>query len=339
MEQHIQIINQFPRQNILVVGDLVLDQYITGTVSRISPEAPVPVVLQENSFFTPGGSANVAHNLASLGCSVSLLGKIGDDIEGTMLRKELEHRNISLDGVMVDERVDTIFKTRIIAQHQQVVRLDRERVLEDDDVFQTEKALPFISRRINDFDAIIVSDYGKGMITANFMAELVKLAHEHSKIIVVDPKVEHFHEYGTVTSITPNRNETETALKNIFPNRRKELGILSTTLKTTIEIEAAGQGLLEYLNIESLLMTLGEDGMYVFEKGKAPFPLPTRAREVFDVSGAGDTVIAVFTVALATGAEKQVAADIANHAAGIVVGKMGAVAITSDELIKSVKEY
>ncbi len=322
----------------MVIGDVVLDQYIKGSVTRISPEAPVPVVLQHESFFTPGGAANVANNLRRLGAQVTLVGKIGDDIEGNILKRELENRKITTAGIFIDPSIDTIFKTRIIAQHQQVVRVDREsRSDGQDDRFKKEKVVPFIRRNFSKFDAVIVSDYGKGMVDALLLSEVRALAATHKIQVIVDPKLEDLRDYGQVTCITPNKKEAETALANIPVETRKEHGIRSIRLDNKEDIERNGRGLLAYLGIESLLITLGEQGMYVFEQGKASFPIPTRAREVYDVSGAGDTVIAVFALSLAAGANKHQAADIANYAAGIVVGKMGAVAIEPDELKAALK--
>ena len=327
------IIAKFKTKRLLVVGDIVLDRYIKGSVSRISPEAPVPVVLQEESFFTPGGAANVANNLRSLGAQVTLVGKIGKDAEGGILKKELERRKITTAGIFTDGRMDTIFKTRIIARHQQVVRLDRETRLDfKDDSVQKTKIIAFIRRNFSKFDAVIISDYGKGIVDAGLLSAVRSLAGEHKIPVVVDPKLEDLRGYGRVTCITPNKQEAETALSVIPQETRKRYGIRSTRLDTKEDIESNGRGLLAYLGIESLLLTLGEHGMYVFEQGKAPFPIATRAQEVYDVSGAGDTVISVFVLSLAAGADQHRAADIANHAAGIVVGKMGAVAVGLDEL-------
>lgn len=330
------ILSKFKNQKLLVVGDLVLDQYIKGSVTRISPEAPVPIVLQQEAFYTPGGAANVANNLASLGAQVTLVGKIGDDIEGAILSKELAKRHIKTIGLFVDPLVPTIFKTRIIAQHQQVVRVDRESPIQDGvDVVKLNKVLPFLKKHLTSFDAVIISDYGKGLIDQQLLNVVHQLAVSQKIPVIVDPKVEDLRFYGRVTSITPNKREAELALKAIPESARQSFGIVSTTLDKTQEVEANGRGLLNYLGLESILITLGEHGMYLFEHGKKPFPIPTRAQEVYDVSGAGDTVISVFALCLATGASKSHAADIANYAAGVVVGKMGAVAITMDELKKA----
>ena len=333
MSKYNTIIGRFKGKRLLVIGDVVLDRYIKGNVSRISPEAPVPIVLQEESFYTPGGAANVANNLVSLGADVTLVSKIGDDIEGSILKRELTLRHIHTKALFIDGRMDTIFKTRIIAQHQQIVRLDREKPNRTDlDLIKEGKILPFLRRHMKEFQAVIISDYGKGLIDSRLLAQVHELAFRYKLPVVVDPKLEDLREYGQVSCITPNKKEAEAALKNISENTRKAVGIRSTKLDSKDDIEANGCGLLRFLGIESLLITLGEHGMYLFEHDRKPFPIPTMARQVFDVSGAGDTVIAVFALCLAAGADKSQAAKIANYAAGIVVGKMGAVAIQLDEL-------
>ncbi len=338
MSKYNSIIRHFKGKRLLVIGDVVLDQYIKGSVSRISPEAPVPIVLQEESFYTPGGAANVANNLASLGADVTLLSKIGDDIEGNILKRELQKRHIHTHGLFVDSHIDTIFKTRIIAQHQQIVRLDREKPARAGlDFVKEGKILPYLRRRMKDFEAVIISDYGKGLIDSRLLAQVHESALSCKLPVVVDPKLEDLREYGQVSCITPNKKEAEAALKNISESARKAFGINSTKLESKEDIEANGRGLLNFLGIDSLLITLGEHGMYLFEHNKKPYPIPTMARQVFDVSGAGDTVISVFTLCLAAGADKSQAAQIANYAAGIVIGKMGAVAVELDELRQTMK--
>lgn len=338
MSKYDPIISKFKNRPVLVIGDLVLDQYIKGSVSRISPEAPVPVVLQEESFYTPGGAANVANNLASLGAKVTLIGKIGDDIQGKIFNKELSKRRIATNGVFIDPGMETILKTRIIAQHQQVVRVDRERVFKDkDNKITKNKIFPFLTKHINDFQCIVISDYGKGLIDSDLLIQVHQLMMKRKIPVIVDPKVEDLRFYGHVSGVTPNKKEAETALRSISEEMRKSLGIISTKLDHKEEIEVNGQGLLNFLGIDSLLITLGEHGMYLFEPNKKPFPIATRAQEVFDVSGAGDTVISVFALSLASGANRRQAADIANYAAGVVVGKMGAVAIELDELKQAIK--
>lgn len=337
MSKYNNIIRHFKGKRLLVIGDVVLDQYIKGSVSRISPEAPVPIVLQEESFFTPGGAANVANNLASLGADVTLVSKIGDDIEGNILKRELVKRHIRTTGIFIDSAIDTIFKTRIIAQHQQIVRLDREKPSKTGlDLIKEGKIFPFLRRHLKEFQAVIISDYGKGVIDTRLLAHVHELALRYKLPLVVDPKSEDLREYGQVNCITPNKKEAEAALKNISEETRKAFGIRSTKLDDKEDIENNGCGLLNYLGIESILITLGEHGMYLFERNKKPFPIPTMARQVFDVSGAGDTVISVFALCLAAGADKSQAAEIANYAAGIVVGKMGAVAVGLDELKQAI---
>ncbi|MBI3601883.1 MAG: D-glycero-beta-D-manno-heptose-7-phosphate kinase [Candidatus Omnitrophica bacterium] len=341
MSKYHSIIGKFKNRSVLVIGDVVLDQYIKGSVTRISPEAPVPIVLVQQSFYTPGGAANVANNLASLGAKVTLVGKIGGDIEGSILKKELTKRCIHAQGIVTDPGMDTILKTRIIAQHQQVVRVDRDPAKGGtegcEDKVKRLKIFPFLRRHIKDFDGIIISDYGKGMIDLSLLSEVHTLALEHKISVIVDPKVEDLRFYGQVSCITPNKKEAEAALKAISAEARKAFGIMSTALDKKEDIETNGHGLLNYLGIDSLLITLGEHGMYLFEHNKKPFPIATRVQEVFDVSGAGDTVISVFALSLAAGANRRQAADIANHAAGVVVGKTGAVAIELDELKEAVK--
>ncbi|MEI7999554.1 MAG: PfkB family carbohydrate kinase [Candidatus Omnitrophota bacterium] len=337
MSKYTSIISKFRNRSVLVIGDLVLDQYIKGSVTRISPEAPVPIVLVNETFYTPGGAANVANNLASLGAKVTLIGKIGDDIEGGILKKELTKRRIRTEGVFIDPSISTIFKTRIIAQHQQVVRVDRESAsLQEVDQVKKAFVFPFLRRHIKDFDAIIISDYGKGMIDLEVLNEIHSFVQTRKIPVIVDPKVEDLRFYGQVSSITPNKKEAEASLKMVSEEARKAFGIVSDKLDKIHEIEANGQGLLKFLGVSSILITLGEQGMYLFEHNKKPFPIPTRAQEVFDVSGAGDTAISVFALSLSAGANRQQAADIANYAAGVVVGKMGAVAIELNELKKAI---
>lgn len=337
MNNYKKYINKFNKQKVLVIGDIILDRYILGNVSRISPEAPVPVVLEEKSFYTPGGSANVSHNLVSLGAQVTQIGKIGNDFDGQLLKRQLKNKGIDIKGIIVDKEVPTITKTRVIAQRQQIVRIDKERVANESHRKIDEKILNYVMAHIDDYDAIILSDYGKGLINLNLINAICPLSRKMNKIITIDPKVEHFAYYKNVTAITPNKKEAENAIRNIKISAQggQNLDICSDRLETIKDIDNAGIQLLKYLELDSLLITLGEHGMRLFEKGKQPFSIKTRAQEVYDVSGAGDTVISVFTLSLAAGASKREAADISNFAAGVVVGKMGAVAITKKELLDS----
>lgn len=337
--RYTHLISNFKGKRILVIGDVILDQHIRGSVSRISPEAPVPIVLQEGkSTFSPGGAANVANNLKSLGATVTLISRIGDDGEGRIFLSSLKDEGISSRGIFIDPDMPTILKTRIVAQHQQVLRIDRETIapVAGKTLLQVRE---FLKKQISQTDAVIISDYGKGMISCELIEEVSALARQREKIVTVDPKVEHFAYYEGVTSITPNRSEAENAIRNIKITHRdgRKLGLNSDRLQSLPDVERAGTQLLKFLKLDSLLITLGEQGMYIFEKGKKSVHIHTRVQEVFDVTGAGDTVIAVFTLALTAGAIKFEAADLANHAAGIVVGKMGAVAVTREELLEAAK--
>lgn len=333
------IIYSFPGKRVLVVGDVILDQYIQGSVDRISPEAPVPVVLQEGvSRFTLGGAANVANNLSALGAKVLLVGKVGRDHEEKILKRELRKRGVDISGLFSAPKSVTSLKTRIIAQHQQVVRVDREEngIIQED---LSHKILSFVEKNLKNVDGIILSDYGKGVITKKLVRRVCSLAHQQKKIITIDPKVEHFNYYTKATCITPNRKETENAIRNIIITHEKgrTLKIKNDKLKTLKDVCVAGDEILSYLHLESLLITLGEHGMYLFEKKQEPFLIPTKAREVFDVTGAGDTVISVFTLSLIAGATKREAAILANYAAGVVVAKTGAVTVSPKEILQAIE--
>lgn len=336
-----QIVYSFPGKKVLVVGDVILDQYIQGSVDRISPEAPVPVVLQEGrSRFTLGGAANVANNLSALGAKVFLVGKVGRDHEEKILKKELSKRRVDVSGLFSSPDSVTSLKTRIIAQHQQVVRVDREQneTLSED---LSRKILGFVEKNLKNVDGVILSDYGKGVITKELVRRVCLLARQQKKIITIDPKVEHFNYYTKATCITPNRKETENAIRNIIITHEKgrHLRIKNDKLKTLKDVRFAGEEISRYLNLESLLITLGEHGMYLFEKDQEPFLIPTKAREVFDVTGAGDTVISVFTLSLTTGATKRESALLANYAAGIVVAKTGAVTVSPKEILDAIEVH
>lgn len=340
MSTYQQICSKFSRKNILVIGDVILDQYIQGSVSRISPEAPVPVVVEKKSFYTPGGAANVAHNLRGLTAQVTLVGRVGDDPQGQILKRQLKLKGVDVRAIFIDKKLPTICKTRVIAQHQQIVRIDREKIDSSGSKDTERRILNFIAGNIAAYDAVIISDYGKGLITSELVNFVRAQALAHKKIITVDPKVEHFGYYRNVTAITPNLKETENAIRNIKITSRSphELGIHSDKLEDDRDIHKAGTELLRYLELDALLITLGERGMRLFEKDKKPVFIETRAQEVFDVTGAGDAVISAFTLSLTAGATKLQASEIANFAGGIVVGKMGAVAVTKKELLNVMNE-
>ncbi|MDD5496080.1 MAG: D-glycero-beta-D-manno-heptose-7-phosphate kinase, partial [Candidatus Omnitrophica bacterium] len=303
-----KIIGNFKEAKVLVVGDLILDEFIWGDVSRISPEAPVPVVWVKNESFMPGGASNVANNLRALGSAVNLCGVIGDDERGAVLKGELEHKGVDVKGIITDTSRPTTLKTRVVAQHQQVVRIDKENVEKLGDSVVARLA-DYIKTAMKKMDAVIIEDYGKGVITPNLLKRIVPAARAAKKIIAVDPKEEHFNYYRGITVITPNNHEAARAVG--FP------------IKDQATLKRAGQALLRKLNCRIALITLGENGMAVFQRGKPMRHIPTVAQEVFDVSGAGDTVIAAYTLSLASGADPVQAAHIANCAAGVVVGKVG----------------
>lgn len=333
------IIRKFHQANILVVGDLILDEYIWGSVERISPEAPVPVLWAKKRTFAPGGTANVANNICSLGGKVTLLGVTGSDANSKILRSELNKININTKGIFVETKRHTTVKTRILAGHQQIVRVDWEHT---DDLSKglNAKIFKFIQKNINSFDAIIIEDYGKGVINIALLDMLIPLAKAHKKIITVDPKEENFQHYQSVDTITPNRKELENAIRNLkIKDTTNRFKINTDKLFTDKDVDLAAREILEYLNLDSLLITLGEQGMKLLEKNGRLTHIPTVAQEVFDVSGAGDTVISTFTLALCVGASKLEAAHIANFAAGIVVGKLGTAVTNVKELSERISKW
>lgn len=332
-----KIILKFSKANILVVGDVMLDEFVWGEVERISPEAPVPVVWAKRRTYTPGGAANVASNISSLGGKVTLVGVVGGDQQGKILKQELEKRNIATCGLLVESQRHTTLKTRIIAGHQQTVRVDWE-MRDSIDPDLAGRIEEFIHKNIKKFQAIIIEDYGKGLITPSLLNALKPAIKKFGKITTVDPKEEHFDYYQDLTAITPNRKETENAIRYLKFKGLKPLNLSDDRLTNDKQINLAGEELRRYLNLDGLLITLGEQGMRLFERGRAAQQIPTVTQEVFDVAGAGDTVIATFTLALSCGAGMVEAAHISNFAAGIVVGKLGIATTTQEELISRIEK-
>jgi len=316
------IISRFANKNILVVGDLVLDHHIFGAVERISPEAPVPVVWANRETFLCGGAANVGLNLISLGAKVSLCGIVGRDHFGKTLFSLIKNGGINTSLIVKDNQRPTTLKTRIMAHHQQVVRVDWESV-EFLSLRVNKLILNKIKKNLNNFDAVIIEDYGKGVVNPTLVEELVSLSKKKKKIITVDPKEDHFDYYENVTALTPNLKEAQSAV--------------NIKIRSKDQIPFLGKMIMEKLRPQILLMTLGEDGMMVFFDNHYHH-IPTAALEVFDVTGAGDTVISAFTLALSCGAKYDQAAMIANLAAGIVVGKVGAATVNKKELFKVINE-
>lgn len=318
-----KIISKFKKARILIVGDLILDEYVWGNVSRISPEAPVPVVWVDKESFMPGGASNVASNVSALGGKAILAGVIGKDTRGSILKDELKSRGIDVSGMVVDDSRPTILKTRVIAHHQQVVRIDKEKV-EPLSQKISSRLIDYIKKKIDTIDSLLIEDYGKGVITPHVLDEIIRLAGKKGKTITVDPKEEHFSFYKGVTAITPNQQEASYAA--------------GFQIKDEESLKKAGSKLLKRLNCEVVLVTLGERGMYLFQRKKKALHIPTVAQDVFDVSGAGDTVISAFTLALSSKAGPIEAAHIANYAAGIVVGKLGTAVVSEKELARRIKE-
>ncbi|MGE4357356.1 MAG: D-glycero-beta-D-manno-heptose-7-phosphate kinase [Candidatus Omnitrophota bacterium] len=332
-----KIVSSFGKAKVLVIGDLMLDEFIWGEVERISPEAPVPVVWAKKRTYAPGGAANVACNLRSLGANVNLLGIVGKDNNGEILKKELRKRNIDIEGIFSYSQRPTTLKTRIIAGHQQTVRVDWEDTSPIPNSCLREIA-EYIEENINHYQAVIIEDYGKGVITPSLLDKIRKIIKKNRIIITVDPKEEHFDYYKGFTAITPNRKETENAIRYLKIKGNIPLNINSDKLITDEQINQAGIELTRALGLEALLITLGEQGMCLFEKNKKPYHISTVAREVFDVAGAGDTVIATFTLSLSQGAGMREAAHLANFAAGLVVEKLGVATTTREELIARIED-
>ena len=322
-----RILSGFPDVSILVVGDIMMDRFIRGKVSRISPEAPVPVVAVENEDFLLGGAANVVNNIHSLGGKGALCGVVGDDEQGEQIKKALTEKGIDIRGLFVDPGRQTTVKTRIIAHHphyQQLVRVDRETPGELKGKI-CQSLSKFLSESIDRFHGVILSDYGKGLLTRELIRAVIQKAKASMKPILVDPKLKNFFLYKGATVVTPNTSEAGEAL--------------GTPITDESSLIKAGVKLLKRLRCEALVITRGEKGMTIFEPDQTPFPVPTVAREVYDVTGAGDTVIGTMALALGTRSRIRVkdAAILANYAAGIVVGKVGTATVSRDELMKAVK--
>ena len=319
-----KILSRFSKVNILVVGDIMMDRFIWGKVSRISPEAPVPVVAVEKETFLLGGAANVVNNIHALGGNVTLCGVVGDDEMGQKIIKKLTETKIGLQGIFVEQGRQTSTKTRIIAHHQQLVRIDRETT--DHPRAPTSRNLSeFLKKNIEGFDGIILSDYGKGLLTKELIRTTIRKARETKKLIMVDPKLKNFFYYKGATVVTPNAAEASAAS-----------GILINDLSS---LKSAGRMLLKKLGCDVLVITRGEEGMAIFEPRQEPFLVSTVAKEVYDVTGAGDTVIGTMALALGAGARVIEAAKLANYAAGIAVGKIGTATVSQEELIKAIRKY
>lgn len=314
-----RILDNFKNIKIGVVGDLMLDDYIYGTVERISPEAPVPVVNVKEEKFVLGGAANVVNNLASLGAKTICFGVIGNDANGERLLGAFADKKIDVSGLIRDKERTTIVKRRIIGSNQQLLRIDWEDITPIS-TFLEYALLRNIESKIDELDAVILSDYDKGVLTPMVAKEIVRMCRDRGKIVTVDPKPKNAMNYYGATSMTPNRKEAKECLG----------------MERATNMEEVGKELKEKLKLDNLLLTRSEEGMSLFIENKI-VNIPTFAKEVYDVTGAGDTVISVFTLAAASGVSWHEAAKIANTAAGVVVGKMGTSTVTKDEILEFYK--
>jgi D-beta-D-heptose 7-phosphate kinase/D-beta-D-heptose 1-phosphate adenosyltransferase len=317
----IKAVGRFPKARVLVLGDVMLDQFVWGSVRRISPEAPVPVVEVQSETYMLGGAANVLHNLIALGGRASLCGLVGDDQAGRQVAELLDDLDVSSEGMLVSRDRPTTVKTRVVAHGQQVVRVDRESrgPVDRRDLARLKAHL---ERQARDVDAVIVSDYAKGVISGRLLEPLMALARAGKMIVTVDPKVANTQFYAGATVITPNHLEAAEAAR--------------VSSEGADYVQRAGRLLLKKLEVHSVLVTQGERGMTLFSQDGETH-IPTTAKHVYDVTGAGDTVISTLTLGLVAGLDTVEAAVLANFAAGVVVGEVGTSAVTSGRLIQAVE--
>ncbi|HYL82457.1 MAG TPA: D-glycero-beta-D-manno-heptose-7-phosphate kinase [Candidatus Acidoferrum sp.] len=310
-------LGRFRRSRVLVVGDVMVDEYVWGTVSRISPEAPVPVVAVNSESVRVGGAANVAANIAALGGEVRIVGVVGNDAAAERLTHELELAGVKADGLVVDGTRPTTIKSRVVAGSQHIVRFDRE-----SDVPLGHAVRARVLQRVRDAlpqaDALLISDYAKGVVSPALIRQILALAGRLEKVVAVDPKVQHLSLFRGVTVVAPNHHEAAAAVRIL--------------VRGDSDLLRVGRLLLRRLQSRAVLITRGERGMSLFEAGKPVVHIPTFAREVYDVTGAGDTVMAALSLALAAGAGMHEAAVLANYAAGVVVGKRGTATVSRAEL-------
>jgi len=316
-------IDDFKNVTALVIGDLMIDEYLWGSVDRISPEAPVPVVCVEKQSHTLGGAGNVIHNLVAMGAKVLAIGTAGTGKAGQMIFEKLESLGIETDGIVSEPQRPTTRKTRVIASNQQVLRIDKE-IKRNINADTLERLVKIIKGKISQVNLIILSDYDKGLLTKDLIAQTVKLAKKHNVIILADPKSLDFSKYEHVSILTPNKKEASLAT--------------NMDIKSEKDLFAAGNKIMDKVKLERLIITCGKDGMVLFENGKDPYIIESKARQIFDVSGAGDTAISFLGLGLAIGANFKDSAIIANTAAGIVVAKIGTATVSIDELRKALAD-
>ena len=311
----------FDGKRIIVLGDLMLDEFIFGRVRRISPEAPVPVVEVERQTLTLGGAGNVAGNLVALGAEPLPVGIVGDDGDAERLRAALQKIGVSHSGLITDPQRPTTLKTRIIAHNQQVVRADRESKRVAAETIETQVIETFY-QHLEQAEAVVVSDYNKGLLTPRVLHEALAAAQARDLLVCLDPKLRNFANYQPVPLITPNHQEAGEATGMI--------------IEDAASLRDAGKRILDLVACRGVLITRGEEGMSLFTDDGTLTNIPTVAREVYDVTGAGDTVIASLALALASGASFVEAAVLANYAAGVVVGKLGTATVTRQELLATI---
>ncbi len=312
-----ELLGNFNGKRIAVVGDLMLDRYYWGSVHRVSPEAPVPVVEVDTESVRFGGAANVANNIQALGGRAYLVGLVGDDHPGSMFRRMLTDQGLETGGIVVDPGRPTTIKTRVIAAGQHVVRIDNESKQECPGTLSA-RLIDAVRQNIGSLDGVIIEDYNKGVVTGDLIHAVIDAAVEAGKPVTVDPKFNNFFEYRNVTVFKPNRREVEEAVGG--------------KLSTIADVERAGKGLLASLNARNVLLTRGEEGMSLFQSDGTVTHLPTTAEVVQDVSGAGDTVISTLTMALVAGGGINESCILANCAGGVVVGAVGIVPILPAQL-------
>jgi len=312
-----KIENKFKKFNVAIIGDMMLDGYLWGDVNRISPEAPVPIVEIDKEFFRFGGAANVALNIAKLGGNAIPFGILGDDENATIFKSLIAEEKMEGKFLLTDQSRPTTTKTRVISSDQQIVRIDKESKSKISTKIET-KLFELLKENIKNIDAIILEDYNKGVLTKSLITKIIDLANSENIIVTVDPKFENFFNYKNVTVFKPNLKETEDSF-----------GI---KLNNTSDIEEIGFKLLNKIQSRYILLTLGADGMAIFEQGKGMKIIPTKARKVLDVSGAGDTVISTLTMSLLAGASILEATYLANFAGGMVCEEAGVVPIELNKL-------
>ena len=348
------ILDRAASKRITVIGDLMLDEFVWGKVGRISPEAPVPVVEVTGESFYPGGAANAARNLREFVDQVEVIGLFGRDASGHQLRDLLTRENIDTTNAIEDQAFRTIVKTRIIARHQQVVRVDREQIVTPSPE-QTASVVAAVRKKLPHIDAIIFEDYGKGFLTTELVSQIAREGRAGGKIVTADPNPRHLIDWRVLsraavalaldadpnprqlidwrgmTAVKPNRTEAFLAADILWREP-------DDSPAEDVDLMRAGKALLAKLDAQYILITLGAHGMMLFQKSEVPHHIPTKARQVFDVSGAGDTAIALFTLGLVCGATPIEAAEIANHGSAVVVSKLGTATVTRDELASSFRE-